>query len=258
MWRSRSSPGRTHSTPQPVQVATPEVTRRDAGRGALGVTVCCGVAGAEVTALADAGALVAGALVAGAELELVAGCDPVIQAGCDPEGLAPEACGLGGGMAWSFAATGACLAGFALGLACGFGAGAGAGRLGSWMIAGRGAGAAWVAGVVAATAGAALARATGACWRAAGSAGGPAGTAPPPATFFIGAAACASAGFLAANGIWRIFACFFSAPRLPPPRTSRSRGVSFRRFLHASRSMPARSATTPFSFFNSWNTGAPS
>src|SRR6185436_16901530 len=124
---------------QPVHVAAAEVTRRDAGREALGVTVFCGIAGAEVTAFADAGALVAGARVAGAELELVAGCDPVIQAGCDPEGLAPGAGGLGGGTAWNFAAAGACFAGFALRLACGFGAGAGAGRFGSWMIAGRGA-----------------------------------------------------------------------------------------------------------------------
>src|SRR5215510_11962391 len=63
MWRSCASPGRIHSTPQPVQVAAPDVVRREETFVVdLGVTVFCGgcaaaVAGADETRCRAAGAL---------------------------------------------------------------------------------------------------------------------------------------------------------------------------------------------------------
>src|SRR5262245_53813996 len=156
-WRSRSSPGRVHSTPQPVQVAAADVTRREAGRGvAFGVTVFWD-AGAEATAFADAAPLVVCAEVVPGEPPGPPGAPS--HAGCEPEGLAA-----GAGCGCSFATGGDCLAAGRCCLAgdgCGgfAGAGGGAARFGSWMIDGRGAGAGVAFG---AAAGAALARGAGA------------------------------------------------------------------------------------------------
>src|SRR6516225_1328194 len=115
MWRSRSSPGRVHSTPHPVHVAAPDVVaRRAPGRlEDRGVTVFCG-----------ASEVVAGALVAGAETAPLAadalvvstggalGCDPdgePIHVGCEPEGL-PAGCGLATGAGSGLTVGGACFA----------------------------------------------------------------------------------------------------------------------------------------------------
>ena len=142
MWRSRSSPGRVHSTPQPVHVAALDVTRRDATRG---VTVF-GWAGADDALVVCAAGLVAGAGAlalraggpegcdAGCETGCVADCEPGVfnHAGCEPVGFWDDACGsFATGGAWRAAG----LCGFAAGGgdfgAVGGAAGAAFARLGS-------------------------------------------------------------------------------------------------------------------------------
>src|SRR5262245_59272135 len=151
---SRTSPGRIHSTPQPVHVAAPDVVRREPGRVvALGVTVFCG-AGAAAAVAGDgtsfcgaagprtgAGAARCGAGFAGAAAG--AGATPfgaggageigaLIHVGCEPDGrVAGGGAGLAG-TGWGFGGTGCS---FAAGGSAGFGAALGATAFGSWISA---------------------------------------------------------------------------------------------------------------------------
>ena len=227
MCRSLASPGRIHSTPQPVHVAAPDVVRReDSFVVERGVTVLCGTgaAGADTEGVrGDAGGALAGADEARAGAGGGVDADVPIHVGCEPEGFA------GGPLACFAAAAGlvmgalslagaACFAGAGAGLWAGaatFGAGGGAGaafgagfapRFGSWMIEGNGFGAGADFGA-------------GAGFDAAAAAGTP----PPPATFLMGTAAAAPAWapacdwFRAANGNWKIRAGSWDRFQIPLP-----------------------------------------